>query len=489
MINEVCASNLDLVQDEYANTPDWIELYNGTGVAIDLDNYTIADDTSSGQEWVFPSVTIVPGGHLFLFASGLNEVGINLHTSFKLARSGETLILRDDNGGLVDSLVVPALQSNHSYGRAPDGGSFAFFDEPTPGASNLGVSYLGYAQSPEFSITGGFYPSNQNLALSNPNANGEIRFTLDGNLPTDTADLYSTSISIFQATAVSAICIVPGYLDSEVEVNTYFINQRELLPSISITVPPYLMFSDSVGIYAFGDSADAQYPFYGANFWQNWEIPVHFEYYDINKTRQIKQFLGMKIHGGRVSRTNPQRSLRLLAKDRYGDGDVDYPLFPHKPDISSVKRFILRNAGGDFGFAHMRDPLMHYNGLEFGTNVDQSDYHAVAVYINGLYWGIMNLREKLDEHYLAANYQVETDSLDFLEEDTAVIMGSFQYFDTLHQYVVNNDMGQAELYEKVEDALEVNSFMDYFITQLYSNNTDWPQNNLKLWRERGGITF
>ncbi len=484
MINEVSSSNVDTELDASGDSPDWIELYNNTLGFINLDNYMLSDKRSDSAKWRFPSVNIAPGTFLRVFASGKDLVGPEVHTNFKLSSGGEYLRLSDDTGQLLDSLSIPALAPDDSYGRSPDGGPWAYFDVPTPGASNTNTAYLGYAERPVFNLNSGFYSAGFNLEIDNPNGAGVVYYTLTGDIPRDTSSVYSGAINVSKNSVISAFCVVPGYLDSRVRSEAYFIGTRNYLPTISISVPPYLMFSDSMGIYALGDSADPTYPYYGANFWQDWEVPVQLKYFTNDGQEAFGQLLGMKIHGGRVSRTNPQRSFRLLAKDKYGDGDIDYPLFPNKPHIESLKRFVLRNAGGDFSFAHMRDPLVHKASLEFDLNVDVSDYHPVAVYINGAYWGVMNVREKLDEHYLSDNYDVDTDDLDFLEEDTAVIIGSFSDFDTLWQYVLNYDMNDPVYFDPVATELDVNSFMDYFITQLYMNNTDWPQNNLKLWRER-----
>ncbi len=486
VINEVSSSNDTTELDASGDSPDWIELYNNSLNFIDLDNYMLSDKKSDSAKWRFPSFNMAPGTFLRVFASG-KDLGVpEIHTNFKLSSEGEYIRLSDDTGLLLDSLTIPPLRQDDSYGRSPDGGPWAYYDVPTPGTTNSGITYLGYAQPPTYSHSSGFYSTPFDLAISNPNGTGAIYYTTTGDVPDPTSNTFFSPILVNENLIVSAYCTAPGYLDSDTEPATFLLNQRNYLPTISISVPPHLMFSDSMGIYVLGDSADSNYPYYGANFWQDWEVPVQLSYFTKDGQEAFSQQLGMKIHGGRVSRTNPQRSLRFLARDRYGDGDIDYPIFPNKPQVKSPKRFVLRNAGGDFSYAHMRDPLVHKTSLEFGLNLDVSDYQPAAVYINGVYWGVMNIREKLDEHYLNDNYDIDEDLLDFLEEDTAVIIGSFHDFDTLLQYILNQDITDSSHLGAVSNVLDINSLMDYFITQLYMNNTDWPQNNLKFWRERGG---
>src|SRR5690606_33752978 len=91
---------------------------------------------------------------------------------------------------------------------------------------------------------------------------------------------------------------------------------------------------------------------------------------------------------------------------------------------------------------------------------------------------------KLDEHYLEANYDIKYDSLDFLEEDATVISGSYADLDSLANFIFSQDMNVTSNYEQVKSKLDVESYADYFITELFYNNLDWPHNNLKIWRDR-----
>ena len=484
VINEIGTRNDTVLTDEFGKTPDWFELYNSGSVPVDLDNYYLTDDPNDTIKWVCPSLILAPGSYLVVFASGNDFVGTDWHTNFKLSSSGDFLRLSDENGFVIDSVSIPKLRADHSYGRSPNGtGVFRYFDQPTPFGSNITTAYLGYAKPPVFSSSGGFYNQNVNLQLTNPNASGKIYYSVNGDFPTDTSDEYSSPLQVTTSKPVTAVCYVPQFMPSDIEAKNYIFLSEPSLPVLCISTPPRLLWSDSAGIYIKGPNASPTYPFYGANFWQDWEIPVQVEYYIENGTLGFSQKLGMRIHGGSVSRTRTQKSFRFLAKSKYGDRDIDYPLFPRKKS-DSFRRFVLRNSGGDFGASHMRDGLVHKNAIEGKLDVDVSDYRPVIVYLNGQYWGILNLREKIDEHYLESNYDIKYDSLDLLEEDTSVLEGSFDDFDTLHAFVLSEDLTINSNYEWVKSQLDISSFVDYFITELFHNNLDWPHNNLKVWRDR-----
>lgn len=114
-INEVMASNQTTIRDEDGDASDWIELYNtGTG-RINLSGYSLSDDTLTVQKWKFQSATIEPGGYLIVFASGKNRQTSPLHTNFKVSASGETLLLSDSNGTVIDRIAIPSSAPNISY--------------------------------------------------------------------------------------------------------------------------------------------------------------------------------------------------------------------------------------------------------------------------------------------------------------------------------------------------------------------------------------
>lgn len=70
IINEVQSQNTSTIFDEDGETPDWIELYNYTDSTVNLNGYSISDDQSNPQKWIFPDLNIKPKDYLLLFASG-----------------------------------------------------------------------------------------------------------------------------------------------------------------------------------------------------------------------------------------------------------------------------------------------------------------------------------------------------------------------------------------------------------------------------------
>jgi hypothetical protein len=64
VINELMTSNAGAVQDEDGDTSDWIELYNNSGNPVNLQRWTITDDSLETDKWEFPAATLQPGEYL-----------------------------------------------------------------------------------------------------------------------------------------------------------------------------------------------------------------------------------------------------------------------------------------------------------------------------------------------------------------------------------------------------------------------------------------
>jgi len=235
----------------------------------------------------------------------------------------------------------PVLSANHSYASVDDTtANWQICDNPTPGFSNsTAESYSSYASKAIFSHAAGFYTAPFYLSLSTYNSSDSIFYTLDGSEPSRTSILYNTpisvdSIAIVRAKVYRADEVLPGPISTA----SYFVGINKDLPIISLVTDPKNLWDSITGIYTIGTNASPVYPYYGANYWMDWERPAHIEFFDENNEQKIAQDLGIKIHG-RISRTFPMKSLRLIARGTYGKSSIDYQVFPSK-QIHSYKKLM-----------------------------------------------------------------------------------------------------------------------------------------------------
>jgi len=416
--------------------------------------------------------------------------GLHLHTNFSLAVEGEPLMLFDADGNLQDAVDIPELTFDISYGRSADGGAdFCFFANPSPDSSNNQQQCLaGIIQElPVFSPDAGLHniaPDDSLLiSIFSLCPDCSIRFTQDGSDPDENSPLYQQSIYLTGTTVIKARLFREGYLPGSVAGGSFIINKNTKLPVISISTEPDLLFSDENGIYVLGPNASGTFPYYGANFWRDVEIPVSVEYFGTGDRQIFQQEAGLQIHGG-WSRAFDQKSLRLTARSCFGPSEFKHPFFKDK-NILNYKKLILRNGGNDFQAAMMRDALMH-KIVQNKTNLSVQDYLPAVVYLNGEYWGIHNMREKIDKYFLYENFDLDDLDVDLLENNNLVISGDNKDFLDLYSFIVTNDLSDAGNYQTVCDQLEITNLIDYFVVEIFTVNTDWPQNNVKYWRHGDG---
>ena len=526
-LNEIMSSNATTITDEDGDAEDWIEIYYAGEQPRNLGGYGLSDDYDNPFRWSFPDVTIQPGEFLLIWASNKDRAssGSPLHTNFAISASGEEVILTHPDGTRIDELPPTEIPTDISIGRQPDGtGDWVFFEDPTPGESNTTESFTETLAPPLFSLDAGFQPTSFTLELGHGSNNVEIRYTLDGSEPTENSNLYEDGIEILYtennylmfiqttpdegaqrgygwrtpasgipgATIVRAKAFRTGAIPSDIVSRTYVNGgQYHDLPVISISTNQENLFSDSIGIYVPGDiyhdlgwAHEDHWGRPNANYHQRgieWERPATMEVIEPDGSYH-HQNIGLRIHGG-GSRAQPQKSFRLYARNSYGDSRFNYDLF--QDGETGYNRLILRNSGQDFFTRTMMfaDALAHT--LVSRHTFDTMKARPFVVYVNGEYWGIKNLRERYDRHYLERNYGVEAGEIDYLTNLGEVYEGSAHYYNTVLDSLENHHINNLGGLEFVERHFDLQNFAEFYASQIYYSNIDWPGNNNDYWRYTG----
>lgn len=484
VINEICASNNTIINDEFGNSSDWIELYNNTDADINLEGYFLSDDNDEPQKWTFPNISIAAQSYLLIFASDEDVWADDVHTNFKLSASGESVSLSRPSGELIDRIRYPEFPSDLSYGRLPNGsGEWMVLSTPSPQNDNSGSAIIHFASSPQWLSHQRFHTTSTSVELTCGLPDCQMYFTRDGRPPTSDDQLYTGAITIDTTTVIRAVTIAPDYLPSAMATRTFFIQADHQLPILSLTSDPINYWDWEEGILVEGPNASSVWPFYGANYWLNKKIPVYMEYFTAEQTLAIEHQVDGKVHGGRGARLWPQKSLRLLVKQKYGSSTIDYPFFDNR-ERTTYKRLVLRNASGDYNRTHFRDAFLQRYFIDENLNVDVLAYQPIVVYLNGSFYGMLNLREKSDEYYLKHNLGVDIQQLDLLEEDTIINLGNYEAFDSMYNYVISHDLSRQDFFDQAAYFFDVENIAESFIIQTAVCNGDWLHNNIKYWRER-----
>ena len=330
-----------------------------------------------------------------------------------------------------------------------------------------------------FSQQGGFYPEALQLTLSAPG--GQVYLTTNGRDPQPrSADLYRRPLTLRRSTVVKALAVRNG-VRGPIVAHTYLIDEPATsFPVVSIAAPPELLFDPDRGIFVSGPAAeyDSTYLQLSSNFWTRREYAINTEIFEPDGRCVFRSRNGLRVFGG-VSRTFPQKSMVLVARERYGESRFDHPIFG-KEGPKDPKFLVLRNSGSDFGKSHFRDAYM--TSLVEGWDLDVQASRPAHVYINGTYWGIYNIREKINRYYLRDHDRVgDKDSVDLLEHRYVLKRGSRRHYAEMLKWLRGADLSVPANYAYLQSLMEVDNFMDLQIAQIFFDNRD-AGGNIKFYR-------
>ncbi len=335
---------------------------------------------------------------------------------------------------------------------------------------------------------------------------------------------YPPQGEVFKCTVVRAGSFMDGALPSSITTNTYFVHpdgsMKYSLPVISIATNKENLFDYHYGIYVPGQQKleRDRWPTYSwscgdGNYMLNddeWEKmgfldeqPGHMEFYETGGQPGFSQNIGIRIHGG-FTCAFPQKSLRIYARSEYdGNNSIDYELFPGLVKagggglLHTFKRIILRNGGSTFYDTMFKEALMQ--GLIGHVGLDTQAYRPAVVFINGEYWGILNIRERYDDHYLETNYGINRNNIVVLEGNAVIDEGEpgdeEHYKEMLRiihpgyaeaDYPTTPALADSSTYNKMKENMDIDNFINYYAAQIYFANHDWPYHNIKFWRMKTG---
>lgn len=552
-IQEFLALNSGGLLDEDGDDSDWIEIHNASSAALNLAGWSLTDDESSLGQWSFPSTSLPAGGYLVVFASGKDRAvsGAELHTNFKLSGGGEFLALVGPDGVTIESSYAPAYpaqKENISYGLKDTSLEEGSFDPPTPGGPN-GDKFAAL-RHPIFSTKRGLHDVPFQLVLSHPESAAQIYYTLDGRSPLEGGTLYTGPITVDRTRIVRAAARLTGFATSDPGTHTYVFPEDVLLqsdataladgfpadwieedgtnwtlggsrpgawygfdntilgtyttgelrealaslPTLSLVMHPEDWFGDATsgeraGIYCNSEDAGDE-----------WDRPGSAEFFDDQGGPRFQIDCGIAIQGGSSTgqALRNQLSIALKFSSDFGPTKLRFPLYEEN-EVDDFDTLVLDagNQNSPNGVGNY-DKKRHAQGLRdaFISDLQRSlggsaaQGRFVHLYLNGLYWGVYDLHERMDHRAAASYADAEPEEFDYVKEGSVRYGNSNSWNDSTAPgawktavEIAKNGLSPADTwqgqsaYEAFGEWFDVEDYADYLLANYYGGNTDWPQNN------------
>ena len=486
-ITEVMASNGEVVTAGNTAFTDWIEIYNSSTEAVDLSGYGLSDNLGRARKWQFPDGSmILPGEYKIIWCDGDAEANTaaSPHTSYGLAKAGGySVVFADPTGKILDKLVLPQVPTNVSYGRTMGREGFFYYDAPTPGTQN-GDGFLGYAGRPELTVQGGVHNQGVKVGFTIPE-DATVYYTMDGSEPTATNGIPYTGqeieLNFTTVLRAKAFPYNPMYHASETVSTTYLINTYHQVPVVSIIVDPDLLWNHDYGLLAEGDiikEAAGKLPFKNSTYRKvkDASIPYegYMEYYGLAGEQVFSQGINISTAGD-FSLDLPQKSFKVRAKAEYGPKTFAAALFEDRP-FTEYKSLVVRNCGNDGAWTRVVDGFQSRLMDAYGVEVIHQAWKPVAVYLNGIYWGHMDLRERVDRYFVAQHEGWsldQADNMDILVGNGAVEFGSNKEFNAMIKKLKKSDPANNPEDRAYLDAnVDVENLLEYMAVEMFFGNSD-----------------
>ncbi len=495
VINEVCTSNVSCCEDANGRFPDWIELYNPSDEDLDISGYTVSRSTKKKKDkFVVPDGTVISSKSFYIFDPG-----------YTIPSEGSGLDLLDERGSFSDHVDIPSLQYDTTFARTDDAAYKWEIKSPTPGYSNSEGEALDPVLDGEVtvSVAPGFYEEGFDLGLSSSNWGRRIYYTTDGSDPRKNGNEYTGPVRIEDRTReenrYSAIPEVSlDYIRGEADLPTFKVDKCTVVRAvakdwlgrftqvsdfsyfvgfdkkaaydgitvISAVADPDDLFSYENGIMVLGKDYDEyvaagrpeDYEGSNANFTRRGrksERAANLEIFDVNRNLSADVKAGIRIKG-LSSRWDPQKSLNIVFRRAYSGSDrCDFTA-----DGRSFNRhsLCLDKCGQDTA-TKMTDIIMERCMKDSGCATN--DGVPAVLFINGEYWGLYWLMDRIDESYIADEYGVDKEDVQIIESE---------------------DFGDAGI-EWVDDNFDMDALFEYYASNIIvAHDRDWPAFNVRFWR-------
>ena len=510
-LSEVCCSNFSLMQDpNTGNTyEDYIELCNTGSETVNLKGYYLSNRSKKRTRHRLGDLELAPGAAVVLWADGTGVSGkAGTSLSFSLS-AGETVWLSAPTGTLIDHVTLPDVHKNIAMTHTASGWVPAI-GTPTVRNETAQAVPLPTLELPKADHADGVYADGFALTLTAGDGQ-EIRYTLDGSLPTSDSPRYTGPIPITdrcaepnrvvnqpnqttrneeyptdpvdKGTVVRAVAFDAEGHFSRPLTAVYFVGDfSDYGEILSIVADPDDLFG-AEGILVNGPAYDewaaggqvGEKPVPNfLNKGRGWERDAELTLIGTDGKPVLSQACGMRVQGA-STRDHIFKRFSLYARTIYsGSSTFAVPLFSGSQLSHSV-------------YTRPENSDVFVQQLAADRDLSIQDARPVQVFLNGEFYSTTYLREKYDDNYFQARYGVDPADLVIIKNgnlDNGLESDLKDYLDFC-DWLEQSDPSSPAVWEEITARMDVQSFADYMALCMYSNNNDWGiHKNYRVWRSK-----
>ncbi len=470
-ITEFMQSNIDLIYDQNEFPDSWVEIKNTGDTNFRLFKYRIGTSPNFEEAAIINGSNIARAGQYTLVYCDKDLSSNNAPIRLDSGKAG--VYLFSPEGEILHHVMhLKQPAPNVAYG-IDENGNWGYQLTPTPGEANKGGITNVILPEPTFSIESSVSYNTYRVVraiITMPDGvpdDTKLCITTDGREPTianavsnnNYNQRFNTS-TVIRAKLISSKAISPRSTCRSIIIHP----RQSKLPTISIITDNKYLYDNSTGIFV------------NNNFYNDWRRPAYIEYFESSEnTTSISQLGELRVHGG-YTRVMAQKSMAVYSNKRFGTKGFSHPFWEDKPNVTKSKSFVLRNGGNNFTSSRINDAFCQVLFGNHADNLDWQAYKPVVCYINGQYHGIYGLRERSNEDIIEANYNGLED-IDMIENWEELKSGTIDSFNSLVALY-----NSKPTYQQMCEAIDVDNFVQTLIAQTWAANTDFPGNNMVMWR-------
>lgn len=465
VINEVVSANFSEYRIGLGNDyPDWVEIKNISDSSVNMADYCLSDSSGNLGKYSLPAEVLAPGACYIILCTTKTETYQNMPLAYFGISDDYDHVYLSRDGVIIDAVSVRGIPAGGSYGRMQGENGWFYFDEASPRRDNAGGGrYI--CSAPESDSVEGVFEGDSPI-LVELSADGAIYYTTDGSLPDESSTPYTGPVEITHTCVFRAVSCDGVGLNSAALTKTYIVNEGHSIPVVSICADSP---ADLADIYRRG----IEYT----------EVPGNISYFDGEESFSLD--CGIRMCGDGTLLTELKKNFAIKFRDAYGQDKLNFDLFGST--LTEFSSLTLRG-GSDWNRAIIRDELFQDLALESSANVITQHSKFVILYVNGEYYGIYVLKEKINASFIADTLGVDKESVEIYNpSDLDPASHSTELGNEFNSIVYRPALGRTlnndEVYSTLCDYIDIDSYIDWFIFEGYSGNVDiLYHRNIKYYR-------